>query len=158
LDSVSTNNVFEAVKGEIERRIDGIDSCTIFDGTLQDALDQHFASRPSGSRFVFIGLADASNESNSGYGVPVRETLLVDIYVVVRASGATRYTSDREAFWDISDAIVHDLFEFSGRSSDAKSSFGGTNYLGRFRQPAGSDVMSHLIRWGIIPQRQVTSP
>jgi hypothetical protein len=158
LDQVSTNNVFEAIKGEIQRKIDGLDSVVIFDGNLSDAIVSHFGTRNAGSRAVFIGLADGSNESNSGYGVPVREGLLVDIYVVVRVLGSSKLESDREAFWDISDRIVFDLFEFSDRSSDAKIAFGATNYLNRVRQGGPSDYMAHLIRFNVIPQRRVTSP
>jgi hypothetical protein len=150
--------VFEAVKGQIERMLkNDIDACVIFDGTLQNAIDRHFGGRlPSNSsKVVFIGFSDAASDTQGGSGLPIREGLLVDVYVIVRSGANAKYEVDRQALWDISDVLVHDAFEFTNRHADLKACVASTVYQGRRRQETTSDVMAHLVRFVMHPQRQL---
>lgn len=154
MDQVSTNNVFEAIKGQLQKEAgDFVDDVIIFDGPLSVAIDEHFASARRGGRFIFLTLSDATPDAVSGYGLPVREGLLVDIYTVFRVEGRGRYEKIREDFWDLSDKIVHDAFLLSNRTADTKATVAGSQFVSRTRQQTGGDVMSHLIRFVITPQR-----
>lgn len=158
MDSVSTNNVFEALIGEAERRVgDDVDRVVRFEGTLSEAIVANFAQGGTGSSIVFMTLSDASPDTQSAYGTPIREGLLVDISVVVRLGGRGKYQADINRLCDVSDTIVHDLFENTLRSADARKAYHGTQYVGRYRQPIGEGFISHLIRYVITPARQVTT-
>lgn len=145
------------MKGQIERMLkNDIDACVIFDGTLQNAIDRHFAGRLGSNaiKVVFIGLSDAASDTQGGSGLPIREGLLVDVYALVRSGANAKYESDRQALWDISDAITHDIFDISNRSKDFKDCIASTVYQGRRRQETTPDVMAHLVRFVMHPQRQ----
>lgn len=153
MDSVSTNEVFEAIKGQIAQEVDGLDDVVIFDGPLSVATDEHFNRAKAGSRFVFLTLADATPDAVTGYGLPAREGLLVDIYLVFRVQGRGRYDRTREDFWDASDTIVHDAFLISNRATETKAAIAGSQFVSRTRQQTGGDLMAHLIRFIMTPQR-----
>lgn len=136
---------------------DEIDACVIFDGTLQDALDRHFGGRlgANATKVVFIALSDAASDTQGGSGLPIREGLLVDAYVIVRSGATSKYDQDRKALFDISDSMTHDVFENSNRHAGFRACVASTVYQGRRRQATSSDIMAHLIRFVMHPQRQL---
>jgi len=152
----STNTVFEVIKGEIAKQLgDSLDDVLIFDGTLNSAIEEHFGTvRRGAGRVVFVTLTDGSSNATSGYGVPVRDTLLVDIYIVFRVQGRGRYERVREDLWDVSDHIVRELFVQTNCDTKTNSVLAGRNFISRSRQLTRDDIMTHLIRYEITPQNQ----
>ncbi len=149
--------MFEAIEGQLKKMLkNDIDDCVIFDGTLQNAIDRHFGGRlaSGSSKVVFIGFSDASSDTQGGSGLPIREGILVDIYAIVRSGTNAKYNIDRKALLDIADAITHDAFDIDNRTSDFKDCVASTVYQGRRRQETSPDVMSHLVRFVVHPQRQ----
>lgn len=153
MDYASTNSVFEAVKGQVSQEVDSLDDIVIFDGPLSRAIEEHFASVSGGSRFAFITLADGAADAISGYGLPVREGLLVDIYLVFRIQGRGGYDQTRQDMWDAADTIIHDAFRIDKRSAESKKVLAGTQFVARVRQLPGGDMLSQLIRFIITPAR-----
>lgn len=156
MGQVSTNDVFDALVGQLQQEVgDRVDDIIIFDGPLSVALAEHFAAAKGGSRFLFLTLADAITDASSGYGLPVREGLLVDIYGAFRVVGRGRYEETRGDLWDLSDIIVHEAFLFDRRTPDMKSSVMGTQFVTRARALADGDVIAQLMRFNITPGRHL---
>lgn len=155
MEYVSTNEVFEAIKGQIEQEVgDSLDDVVIYEGTLSEAIAESAATHRRGDRFVFITMTDTLPGATSGYGLPVRGEILVDIYLIHRVTGRGKYGKIREDFMDTSDALVYDVFLNDRRHSEFKNAVHGTRFILRSRQPASGDAMSHLIRFSMNAARR----
>lgn len=150
----SSNNVFDAVKGQLEQELSAyVDSFIIFDGALSVAIEQHFMTGQAGNTVVFIGMPGSSSPRLNGCGLPIHEDIQCDIYVVVNGKGKSRYTSDRERLWDISDRIVHNVFECAARAQDFKDAVTGVRFVARTRADTNELAMAHRIEFLLNPVR-----
>jgi hypothetical protein len=150
----SSNDVFDAVGGQIDRFFGGeVDSVVIFDGELWQAIEQRANESGIGDVTIFIGMPQTTPERLDGCGLPLREDVEVDIYVIVRASGRSRYTASRELLWDITDQMVHSVFTCTERSTDFKSVIMGWAFNRRIRMDANPDYLAHKVEFTAKPVR-----
>ena len=150
----SSNNVFSAISGQIDRFFGGeVDSVVIFDGNLSQAIEQRMNESGMGDVTIFIGMPQTTPERLDGCGLPLREDVEVDIYVIVRASGRSRYTAHRELLWDISDRLVHSTFTCSERADDFKDLIIGFTFSRRVRMESNPDYLAHRVEFTAKPVR-----
>jgi hypothetical protein len=149
------NNTMDAIKGQIENQLGSeLDSVVIFDGDLPVAVEQHFNTSGVGKSMVFIGAPTSAPDRLNGCGLPLRQDHLIDIYVVVRADGRTRYTSDRERLFDLSDAIVFDVFECANRTTDFTETVHGVEYVRSTRiEQVGAALLARRHEFNMTPAR-----
>ncbi len=152
----ATSEVMEAIAGQIRDQLSNyVDDVIIFDGTLQQAVEDNFSQATQGrlNTIIFIGLSDDISELLSGAGLPVRGSLIVDIYALVRSTGRSRYTKDRERLYDVSDALIYTVFDHNNATTDYRARVGAQTYEGR-RRGASSDpsLMAHQIRFNFRPR------
>lgn len=151
-----TYNILEAIKSQIEVGAGSlVDSVFVYDGTLAAAIQSHLSQPVTANlaRFVFVGLSDHVPTLTSGSGATIRSELVFDIYIVVRASGATRYTTDLARMLDIADCISQEVFcSDCGKMSPTYKSLVYTTRLdSQSRRDVSDGVLSHMLRYRITP-------
>ena len=135
---------------------DSVGGVFIFDGNITEALTAH-VGQPVYARmssFIFFGLSDHIATATSGTGNPLRTEILIDVYVVVRASGASRYLTDRERLNDICDIVIQDTFcgDCTALGDNYRANINATSFDSRSRRDTGDAVLSHLIRYRVSPK------
>jgi len=149
-----TNDVFDAIAGQIDRFFGGeVDSVIIFDGELDQAIEQRMNESGMGAVTIFIGMPQSTPNKLDGCGLPLREDIGVDIYVVARASGRSRYTADRELLWDVTDRLVHSAFTCDERATDFTSAIHGWAFERRVRMASSPDYLSSRVEFTAKPAR-----
>lgn len=145
----ASNDIFDAISGQIANQLSGeIDDVVIFDGDLDAAIEQHLNTAGLGDATIFVGMPETGAERLDGCGLPLRETLSVDIYVIVRAKGRSGYRANRERLWDLSDRLVHSVFTCNNRQSDFTDIIYGWRFSRRVRMtPATPDYFAHRIEF-----------
>lgn len=145
----ASNDIFDAIAGQIDNQLGSeIDNVVIFDGTLDSAIEQHMNESGLGDITVFVGMPGTEPESLDASGLPLRESVAIDIYVIARSKGRSSYTTMRERLWDISDRIVHTAFICSNRASDFTDIIYGWRFVRRARiQSAEPGLMAHRIEF-----------
>jgi|DEB0MinimDraft_6_1074348.scaffolds.fasta_scaffold130890_2 hypothetical protein len=130
----SSNHIFEAIAGQIDSQLsDKVGGVVIFDGDLTQAIEQHLNESGLGDTTIFVGMPESTAETLDGCGLPMREMLAVDVYVVVRAKGRSRYGIDRERLWDITDSVVNDVFSCDNRTTLFRERVYGLQFVRRAR-------------------------
>lgn len=133
----SSNDIFEAFAGQLDSQLgDTVDGVVIFDGDLTQAVEQHLNESGLGDTTIFVGMPETTAENLDGCGLPMRETTAVDVYIIVRAKGRSRYGVDRERLWDISDKVVHEVFTCSARTPLFRDRIYGLKFVRRSRLQA----------------------
>jgi hypothetical protein len=147
----SSNDIFEVFAGQIDQHLRGsIDGVIIFDGDLSQAIEQRLNESGLGDTTVFVGLPESTAERLDGCGLPLRETIAVDVYIVVRAKGRSRYGADRERLWDITDKIVHDVFTCDNRTPEFKEKVYGLKFQRRARmQAATPELLANRVEFTV---------
>lgn len=152
----SLNEILNTVKGQLDTVVsESVDQIVLFDGTLQQAINDHFGpgTKPGIKSIIFVAQTDISPESMAGSGLALRDGILIDIYPVIRSSGRSRYEGDREALNDLSDLIWHEAFHHTNTRDEFKSRIGSMQSQARVRQATGDGVLAHLVRFLCIPKR-----
>ena len=158
-DFRATNNVLDAIRGQIEDQLGGeaelVDEVFIFDGALSQAIVDHFGGKLGASKHAFVFVAQTAVLANqrAGDGSALYSDRTIDCYVVVRTTGKTRYTKDRERLYDISDAMWNTVFFHTERTDDFNELVAQMQPESITRQPSGQDVIAHLIRFTCVPKR-----
>jgi len=151
----ATSNVMEAIAGQIRDQLGGyVDDIVIFDGSVEQAVSDHF-EQPSKSRLkgvIMLTLSEDVPDSLSGAGLPIRNGLMVDILVLVRSDGKSRYTKDRERLYGLSDALMYTTFDCPNRRQEYTDRVAANNFQFRRRAAAGGDLMAHLVRFIFKPR------
>jgi hypothetical protein len=156
MDYYSTNEVLEAVAGQIRDQVSNYaDDVIVFDGSLEQAIRDHFGQTTKSAlkTVVFLALSEDIPDSISGAGLPIRNGLATDIYVIVRSDGRARYTKDRQRLYDVSDALIYTVFDCANRTEDYTSRVAANNFVLRRRgNPTDDSIMAHLIRFIFKPR------
>jgi len=152
----ATNQVLDVIVGQLREQLDGmVDEVRLFDGLLSEAIAFHMAKAKTSKVFIFVGLPGDEPESQSGDGMRLRSDMAIDMYVVIRTQGKSRYSNDLYLLMDVSDAVVFTAFEHSNRNSQFTALIGAMKNPTRTRQNVGesSSVLSHQVRFTCVPQR-----
>ena len=150
----ATNDVFDAIVGQIKQELaHEVDNVLIFDGTLNDALTQHFNSSGLNKSVIFIGSPQEDPLRLDGCGLPLQSNVYADVYVVVRAQGKTRYTVDRERLWDLSDQLIHSTFTCTNRATDFSAVITNIEFARRIRMETEGSLLAHKIEFIVRPKR-----
>ena len=152
----STNQVLDVIAGQLSEQLDDlVDEVRIFDGLLEDAISFHIARAKTAKVFLFVGMPGDEPESTAGDGMRLRSAMAIDIYVVIRSQGKSRYDEDVYLLMDVSDAVVFTAFEHSNRSSQFVELISTMTDIVRTRQNAAetSTVLAHQISFTCIPMR-----
>lgn len=156
---ISTNTVLNKIRKRIRNQMGAdLSDVVIFDGDLADAVEQRASASlksKNGFAFVFFGFSEEDPRNLSGAGHPLRDNLEIDFFVIVRAQGKTRLTRDREWLNDLSDTLKWAVFEKANDDCDLYGASGIQQaiYAGRSRVITTPEVLSHLVRFTIIPRR-----
>lgn len=153
----STNSVLEAVKGQVEKvASDYIESVFIFDGPLQTAINSHLGQPTTQgmNTFAFIAFSDELPLDISASGAPLTTGLYIDINVVVRATGRTRYVQDLQRLYDAVDCVAQDVFCLGcdNLHPDYKSVIVRTQFERRQRLTTEGDIFAHVVRIMVKPK------
>ena len=152
----STNNVLEAVKGQIEKVAkEYFDAVLLFDGELSQAITSHVSQPVYGvmKTFAFVAISDHVPDFSTGSGSELRPVINVDIHVVVRADGKGRYLGDRIRLLDAVDCVIQEVFHCDNRDADYNNVIVSTKFESRQRQDTGEAVLSHIIRYNLTVSR-----
>jgi len=152
----STNQVLDVIVGQLREQLDDIiDEVFIFDGLLQDAIVWHMNTAKNAKTFLFVGMPGDEPEERAGTGLRLRSRISIDIYVVVRTSGKSRYEADLYRLFDASDAVVFTAFEHSNLNSDFVDHIASMESPVRTREDTAEadGVLSHSVRFDCIPRR-----
>lgn len=152
----STNQILDVIAGQLREQLDGlVDEVRLFDGMLYDAISYHMTQAKTSRVFLFVGLPGDEPESQSGDGLRLRSAMAIDIHVIIRTTGKSRYDSDLYKLMDVSDAVVFTAFEHSNRNAQFIDLIGSMKNPTRTRQNVAesSGVLAHQVRFTCIPQR-----
>ena len=152
----ATNQVLDVIAGQLREQLDDdVDEVRLFDGLLSDAIEFHMTKAKNSKVFLFVGLPGDEPESTSGDGMRLRSSIAIDIHVVIRSGGKTRYEDDIYTLMDVSDAVVFTAFEHSNRSSQFIEHISTMTDITRTRQnvAASTGVLAHQVRFTCIPMR-----
>lgn len=152
----ATSEVMDAIAGQVRDQLSAyLDDVVIFDGSLEDAVRAHMAqpTKAGLKTYLFMALSDDLPENVSGAGLPIRNSLAVDLYVIVRSDGRTKYTKDRERLYDVSDALMFSVFDCPNRTTDYTARV-AANIFGFRRRgaPADPSLMAHQVRFIFKPR------
>jgi hypothetical protein len=152
----STTVIFDVLRAQIAEEVaDAANAVIRFDGNIVDAIDDHFqqATDAGLKAAVFVGFADEFPETLGGTGQTIRPGFLVDAVCVVRSDGRSRYTSDLDRLYDLSDIVAYDAFEFANTNDDYRAHIAAAKSIWRRRLPALDPyVMAHVVRFDVIPR------
>ena len=152
----ATNQILDVIAGQLREQLDDdVDEVKVFDGLLSDAIAFHISKSPNSKVLLFVGLPGDEPESVAGDGMRLRSAMSIDIYVVVRTTGKSRYEGDVYRLMDVSDAVVFTAFEHSNRSSQFVALIASMTDIVRTRQNVAesSGVLAHQVRFTCIPMR-----
>lgn len=147
----STNNVLEAVKGQIEKvASDYIEHVYIYDGSLQQAIDSHLSQGAANQMktFAFIAVSDESPLQLAASGMPLQTGLFIDINVIAIASGRSRYAEDLRRLLDAVDCVAQEVFcnSCDKLSQDYRDIIKKTQFERRQRLTVEDPVLAHVVR------------
>jgi hypothetical protein len=152
----STQEVLDAIHGQVEKTLgDAVDAVVQFHGTLDQAIDYHFA-QSAGTNIhtvVVIGIADGNAGVVTGSGIPLYMEELVDIHVVSRGRRGD-YKGMSSRLIEIADALTFDLFDQSNKHQDVLDRVAAHNFVSRRARPTNDpNAMAFLVTWNIKPRR-----
>jgi len=152
----STQEVLDAVHGQVEKTLgDAVDSVVQFHGTLDQAIEYHFA-QSAGTNIhtvVVISLADASGGRLSAAGIPLYLEEVVDIHVVSRGRRGD-YKGMSSRLIEAVDALTFDLFDQDNKHPDLLEYVAAHTFVSRRPRPTNDpNAMAFLVTWNIRPMR-----
>ena len=148
----ATKTALEAVRAQLASKLSAdVDNVVVIEGRLQDALvahlSQHLAKATKGA-WVFLAISDDQPDHMSAGGRPFNQNWILDVYAIVRAQGATRYTADVDRVHDLGDKVHFEAFyDHDEWSANMRLYISSMKYTGRRRMPTGDNVFSHLVRF-----------
>jgi len=152
----STQEVLDAIHGQVEKTLgDAVDSVVQFHGTLDQAIEYHFA-QSAGTNLhdvVVISLANADGGRLSASGIPLYLEETVDIHVISRGRRGD-YKGMSTRIIEIVDALTFDLFDQDKKHQDVLDRVAAHTFVSRRPRPTNDpNAMAFLVTWNIRPMR-----
>ena len=159
-DYKPTNNVLDAERGQIEDSFSGdgvpdLGQVVLFDSSLNQAIADHLGDGVNAGMksVIMVSFNDVIPENSAGDALSLRDGILLDMYVLVRSSGRTRYNDDRMLLNDLCDHLWRSAFHYTNTRDEYKDHVGAMRAVTVRRQDSGDGILARLIQFVCIPQR-----